>query len=138
MPELFTAADPRSIDRARRDDPLVRLRRDAGDALEVGVVVQHDQTFRLGCRGDEQVGNLSTPLTPPREQLLHLTRPFDVACFGLDECEHTERFRQPAPLVAVARRVPDLEVADAGSGERPGLRERLACYSSITNGSIRV
>jgi len=64
-----------SGDRARRYDPFDGLFSDGRDAVEVGVVVQHGESFDL-CRGsDQQVGQLDRSMMPDgHERLLHLDR----------------------------------------------------------------
>lgn len=76
--EAFRLPDPADVslrDSASTDDPLHGLARHGGDPIEVGVVVQDREAFRLGDRRDEQVGQLHGPvLRLAHERSLHLDR----------------------------------------------------------------
>ena len=55
-----------------------RLARYLGDHLEISVVVEHLDAGALGCRGDEQVGDLDLLVTigaEVSEHSLHVDRP---------------------------------------------------------------
>jgi len=52
-----------SVGGASLDDPLGGLARELRDELEVGVVVQHDQSAALGHRGHEGVDQRDRPVT---------------------------------------------------------------------------
>lgn len=80
------------------------------DQFEVLVVVQHGESFRFGRRSDQQVRDLSSPLTASGKQALHLLRTLDVVGGGLHDGENCERAKQSIPFIAVSRGVPDFEV----------------------------
>src|SRR5258708_17173729 len=73
-----------SVDAARSRHPLAFLSGHRGDAVEVCVIVQDNQTCFLGGRSDQKVGYFSSPLTSTREHPLHLPSPFHMTCLGLN------------------------------------------------------
>src|SRR5581483_1189040 len=106
-----------SVGRAGGDDPFAGLAGDGGDAVEVGVVVEHAQVTGLGGGGDQEVGHLAAALVPGGEQPLHLQCSADVVAGRLDQLEHLQGLYEAIPLGCAARRVADLEVADPSSRE---------------------
>jgi len=72
-----------SVDAAGLYHPLARLARHVGDEVEVAVVVQQRQARLLGGGGDQEVGNLASPLTARGQDALDLAGATDVTCRGL-------------------------------------------------------
>lgn len=68
------------------------------------------QFFSGGCH--EEIGDLATSLTPPREETLDLQRPTNVGSRCLDWLESLERTNELVPFPGGPGREPYLQVTD--------------------------
>jgi hypothetical protein len=98
---------------------------DRRDSIEVCVVVQDGKAAQFRCRGDQEVRYFATSLVLGSEESLNLSGAADVFVGRFDKLKELKGPSQLIPFLGAASGVPDLEVADAGSGQLATLGSRF-------------
>ncbi len=114
-----------SVDVAGGNDPLGGLAGDRGDPIEVRVVVEDREATQFGCRGDQEVRHLATPLMFGSQQPLNLSRAGDVFAGDFDQRKQIQCARELIPFLGATGGVADLKIADSGSGQLAALSSRF-------------
>src|SRR3954470_22895365 len=119
------------------DDPFVAGAADIGDAFEVGVVVEHDESCGLCCCGYDQVRDRDAMLTATGKGMLEIDR--CVEDLGRDgrgvEAAPLEEYRLVVGEVAAA--VENLEINNRTRRDPPVLEERPQSRAHYRHGEPR-
>jgi hypothetical protein len=88
--------------------------------------VQNCDIECFGRSRDQQLRDFASPLTLSREQTLNMQRSANVSGCRLDRVERGQRTDEPIPLIGIAGRIADFQIADAGPTEGSALLARNA------------